>query len=133
MRKKIFYVLLVALACGEGLRGGAAQSQQSSVQQEAVERNWKLTPSDPAPEPTNEKERARRHARGAMFDDPTGKKPRLGMDNPDEGKIIRGASAPFPMTLPPLPAAESDTIVVGTLTSLREKCRHRGCTQSSRS
>ena len=116
MKSKISHLFIATLLfAGEPSLHGRAQPGQH----QQTERNWKLTPHDPTPEPTNERERARRHARGAMFDDPTHTKRRLDMRDPEEGRTSYGSSAGFPLRISPLPVADSDTVVIGEVVSFQ--------------
>ena len=117
MRKNTFYLVLAVLAFPSAL-GIWARSQPAGIEQ-AVPKNWRNTVYDMAPEPTDEKERAHRHARGALFDDPTGKKRRLDLESTEDGKTSYGRSAGFPLKISPLPASDSDTVIVGHVVSFQ--------------
>ena len=116
MKGNIYHLPLAALLLTSGL---ALLGQPQTGQQKAVQRNWKLNPSNPAPEPTNEEERARRQARGAMFDDPKHAKRRLDIPDPNEGRIVYGRSPGTPLKIPALPVSESDTVIIGSVASLQ--------------
>lgn len=116
MRKKSYYLLLGALFF---LLSPTLwpQAEPSTIQQQPVPKNWKNTVFDIAPELTDEKDRALRHARGALFDDPTGRKRPL--DTPKDARTGHGSSAGFPLRIPALPASETDTVLVGEVVSFQ--------------